>query len=217
MDAKAVADTTHSFSADRLASLNDGVFAVAMTLLAYNVHLPHGPLSDRELRAQLGATEHDLRALCLSFAVAAMFWRGHINLLNTMRQSGRLLVSPTLVFLFFVVLLPITTNLYGTFGATRTTVPLYVGNLGVLALIQLALWIVALTGLPLSRKQRLLRLVPSLYVSTIFLLAILISFFNPAAAMTACIAAFISPLVVRLTQETGATRAQADHAPPPPA
>jgi uncharacterized membrane protein len=40
---------------DRLASLSDGVFAVAMTLLAYNVRVPRSPLTDAQLRSSSAA------------------------------------------------------------------------------------------------------------------------------------------------------------------
>ena len=187
-----------TFSVDRLASLSDGVFAVAMTLLAYNVSVPHGPFTDAQLRAYLGGLASDLRALCLSFAVAAMFWRGNIKVLEVMRHRGRPRVSLSLVFLLFVVLLPITTGFYGTLGATRTTVSLYVGNLAVLAFTQLGVWLLTLFGLPLGWRAWLRYLVPSLFVSTIFLVATVVSFFRPSDAMLVCIAAFASPLVSRL-------------------
>ena len=186
---------------DRLASLNDGVFAVAMTLLAYNVHVPHGHFTDPDLLRHLGELTPDLKALCLSFAVAAMFWRGHINLLNLMRQSGRVWVTPALVFLFFVVLLPISTELYGSFPTTQTVVSLYLGNLTMLALIQSFLWVLSLSRSAVSRRTRLLYLLPSAFVSTVFLLAIMASFFNPANAMLICTVAFAAPLVVRLSHQ----------------
>ena len=203
MNPKAPLDptATAAFTVDRLASLNDGVFAVAMTLLAYNVHVPRGHFSDLELIRHLGELTPDLKALCLSFAVAAMFWRGHINLLNLMRQGGRAWVTPSLVFLFFVVLLPISTELYGSYPTTQTVVSLYLGNLAMLALIQSALWVLSLSRSEASRRTRLLYLLPSGFVSTVFLSAILVSFFNPATAMLICTVAFAAPLVVRLSHQ----------------
>ena len=190
---------TAAFTVDRLASLNDGVFAVAMTLLAYNVHVPHGRFTDPELLRHLGELTPDVKALCLSFAVAAMFWRGHINVLNLMRQTGRTWVTPSLVFLFFVVLLPISTELYGGFPTTKAVVSLYLGNLAMLALIQSALWVLGLSHAAVNRRTRLLFLLPSGFVSAVFLSAILTSFSNPATAMLICTVAFAAPLVVRFS------------------
>jgi uncharacterized membrane protein len=79
----------------------------------------------------------DVLALVLSFSAAALFWRGHTKLLAVMRESGRAPVFPALVFLLFVVFLPISTNFYGTFGALPTVALLYGGNLAVIALLQL--------------------------------------------------------------------------------
>ena len=171
MNSKSPAYAASAFSVDRLASLSDGVFAVAMTLLIYNVHLPRGPLDDAQLRVQLDGLARNLQALLSSFAVAAMFWRGHIKLLEVMRQSSRPHVTIALAFLIFVILLPLTTDLYGTFGTTKTTAPLYAGNLAVLAVSQLSLWVLTVAGLPLSQRTRLLYLTPSIFVSLIFIAA----------------------------------------------
>ena len=203
MNPKAPLDPTATagFTVDRLASLNDGVFAVAMTLLAYNVHVPRGHFSEPELLRHLGELTPDFKALCLSFAVAAMFWRGHINLLILMRQGGRTWVTPSLVFLFFVVLLPISTELYGSYPATKAVVSLYLGNLAMLALIQSALWALTLSRVSASRRTRLLYLLPAGFVTAVFLAAIATSFFDPAIAMLICTVAFAAPLVVWLSHQ----------------
>ena len=193
-----VGSPPHHFSVDRLSALSDGVFAVAMTLLAYNVRVPRGPLTDAQLHLDLGGLMRDLRVLCLSFAVAGMFWRGQVKLLEVMRHSVRPPLTASLVFLFFVVLLPITTGLSGTFGAIGTVAPLYVGNLAVLALTQLGVWLLALNGSLLDRRMRLLYLTPSLFVSVLFLVATLVSFSHPVGATELCVLAFASPLLSRL-------------------
>ncbi|HEV8185504.1 MAG TPA: TMEM175 family protein [Chthoniobacterales bacterium] len=105
-----------AFSVERLASLSDGVFAVAMTLLAYNIHIPIGPLNEAGLRGALARMVPAVMALVLSFFAAVMFWMGHQRLLGMMRQSGRIIYPPSFILLLLIILLPISTNLYGTFG-----------------------------------------------------------------------------------------------------
>lgn len=197
MTPKAAAVADSAFSVDRLASLSDGVFAVAMTLLAYNVRVLHGPLSEEQLRAQLGGLTHDIEVLFLSFAVAAMFWRGHIKLLEVMRQGSQAHITAALVFLLFVVLLPISTGLDGAFSASKTIAPLYVGNLAALSLAQLGLWIVTVVSLPLNWRARLLYVAPSLVVSLVLVVAAALSCFRPEMATRVCIIAFASPFVSR--------------------
>jgi uncharacterized membrane protein len=48
-------EKARSWDVQRLAALSDGIFAVAMTLLAYNVHVPNAPLDDRQLGVELAA------------------------------------------------------------------------------------------------------------------------------------------------------------------
>ncbi|MBA2412369.1 MAG: DUF1211 domain-containing protein [Burkholderiaceae bacterium] len=105
-------------------------------------------LTDLELRSQLASNGPDLIALLLSFSVAAMFWRGNQKLLSMMRQSDRPAIFPSLAFLLSVVFLPISTTLYGAFGATRTVAVIYSGNLAVIGILQFCLWLHTL-GQPL--------------------------------------------------------------------
>ncbi len=186
-------------SVDRLAALSDGIFAVAMTLLAFNVHLPQPPLTDLELRSQLTRTWPDLIALLLSFSAAAMFWRGNQRLLRLMRQSDRPAIFPSLAFLLSVVFLPISTTLYGTFGATRTVAMIYSGNLAVIGILQFSLWLHTLWQPSVRSGPRLPHYAPSLYASAVFSSAFLISFWKPRLAQYIWFAAFAAPLIARLT------------------
>ncbi len=86
-----------AFSVERLASLSDGVFAVAMTLLAYNIHIPIGPLNEAGLRGALARMVPAVMALVLSFFAAVMFWMGHQRLLGMMRQSGGTIYPPSFI------------------------------------------------------------------------------------------------------------------------
>ena len=172
------ADET-AFSVNRLASLSDGVFAVAMTLLAYNVHVARGPLTDAQVHVQLGGIVPDVMALILSISAAALFRHNHTQLLAVMRQSGRALFYPTLAFLLSVVFLPISTNLSGTLGATLTVALTYGGNLAVIAFLQLGLWLLTLAGQPSSRRARLVHLAPALYTCAVFATSVLIGLAMP--------------------------------------
>ncbi len=133
-----------AFSVERLASLSDGVFAVAMTLLAYNIHIPIGPLNEAGLRGALARMVPAVMALVLSFFAAVMFWMGHQRLLGIMRQSDRIIDPPSFILLLLIILLPITTNLYGTSGATPSIALLYSVNLAgiVLSRVFLSFWLV---------------------------------------------------------------------------
>ena len=90
----------------RLAALSDGIFAVAMTLLAYNVHVPNAPLTGRQLGVELVRMLGEASGLLMSFAVAAMFWMAHFRLFSSIRQADFLFALINFGLLFSVVLLP---------------------------------------------------------------------------------------------------------------
>ncbi|MBV9489411.1 MAG: DUF1211 domain-containing protein [Verrucomicrobia bacterium] len=188
-----------SFHIDRLASLSDGVFAVSMTLLAYNVHLPHGSLTEVQLRAQLAEAVPDVRALILSFCVAAMFWRGNQHLLRLMRQNRYVLQYPTLVFLLSMVFLPITTSLYGTYGTARPAALIYSSNLALIALLQLLLRLWVLSGGTRLLRFRFRNIAPALYVAVILVTSVLLCFVDPKLSEVLWFAALGGPIVARFT------------------
>ncbi len=188
-----------AFSVERLASLSDGVFAVAMTLLAYNIHIPIGPLNEAGLRGALARMVPAVMALVLSFFAAVMFWMGHQRLLGMMRQSGRIIYPPSFILLLLIILLPITTNLYGTFGATPSIALLYSVNLAGIALAQLFLsfWLVR-EEVPAQMSRRQVLAVP-IYVSGVFVAAAITSIFSPWASQFIWFGAFAAPLIQRMT------------------
>lgn len=95
----------------RLEAFSDGVFAVAITLLALNLAVPgpgHGPLS-RQL------IEHwpSLAAYVVSFMTIGIIWVNHHALFSNFSQIDRPLLFLNLLVLFFVVAIPFAT---GTFA-----------------------------------------------------------------------------------------------------
>jgi uncharacterized membrane protein len=112
-------------SRGRLEIFSDGVFAVAITLLALNVTVPgpgHGPLT-----GQLVDDWQDLVAYLISFFTIGLVWVNHHALLSNVVVVTRSLLFYNLVVLLFVVLLPPATKLLadylpqGGFGSRLAT------------------------------------------------------------------------------------------------
>ena len=78
-----------------------------MTLLAFNVHVPNGPLTDPQLTHELRRMRDRSGGLLLSFAVAAMFWMRHFRLFRRLRQADYPFALINFGLLFSIVLLPI--------------------------------------------------------------------------------------------------------------
>ncbi len=127
---------------DRLAALSDGIFAVAMTLLVLDLHLPtaaqvHG---ERELLAALAALGPQWITYGMSFLTLGIFWAGQQTQLNHFAEGTRDLTWIHLGFLFAVTLLPLSTRLLAEFFAYRAALGIYWLNILVLGAMLFWSW-----------------------------------------------------------------------------
>ena len=91
----------------RLEAFSDGVFAVAITLLALNLVI-EGPRHGL-LRDQLWAHRWSFAAYLLSFFVIGIIWVNHHAVIKSIAVVDRTLLFLNLVLLLFVVLIPFST------------------------------------------------------------------------------------------------------------
>ena len=92
----------------RLEAFSDGVFAVAITLLALNLTI-EGPGHGVRLQHQLWEHRWSFAAYLLSFFVIGIIWVNHHMLLKSIALVDRTLLFLNLVLLLFVVLIPFPT------------------------------------------------------------------------------------------------------------
>ena len=92
----------------RLEAFSDGVFAVAITLLALNLTI-EGPGHGVRLQHQLWEHRWSFAAYLLSFFVIGIIWVNHHMLLKSIALVDRTLLFLNLVLLLFVVLIPFST------------------------------------------------------------------------------------------------------------
>jgi uncharacterized membrane protein len=114
-------------SLERLAALSDGIFAVAMTLLVLDIHIPpaEGIHSEAALLHSLAALGPQWIAYGMSFLTLGIFWAGQQTQLNHMREGSRDLTWIHLAFLFTITLMPLTTRLLAEFIEFRSALVLY--------------------------------------------------------------------------------------------
>jgi uncharacterized membrane protein len=91
----------------RLEAFSDGVFAVAITLLALNLTLA-GP-GRVSLQHQLWEHRWSFGAYLLSFLIVGIIWVNHHVLIRSIALVDRTLLFLNLVLLLFVVLIPFST------------------------------------------------------------------------------------------------------------
>jgi uncharacterized membrane protein len=118
---------------NRLEAFSDGVMAVIITLMAFNVKPPDGPTLSA-LRADLP----ELLVYVLSFVIIGTYWNNHHHLLRaTERMSGAVMWT-NLHLLFWLSLLPIATGWVGHFPSDAIPAAAY-GMLGLASAV--AYWI----------------------------------------------------------------------------
>jgi uncharacterized membrane protein len=102
---------------ERLAALSDGIFAVAMTLLVLDLHLPSATQVQGEgaLLDALATLGPQWITYAMSFLTLGIFWAGQQTQLNYMAEGTRDLTWIHLGFLFAVTLLPLSTRLLTEF------------------------------------------------------------------------------------------------------
>ena len=93
----------------RLETFSDGVFAVAITLLALELAVPHP--GRQSLTHQLSEHWPSFAAYLVSFLTIGIIWVNHHTLFNNVAHVDRPLLFINLLLLFFVVSIPFVTTM----------------------------------------------------------------------------------------------------------
>src|SRR6266496_5950399 len=110
-----------SSETSRIEAFSDGVFAIAITLLILDVHVP--PASQANLGRALARQWPTYAAYLISFAFIGIMWVNHHRLFNHIRRSDNGLMFQNLLLLLGVTFVPFPTALLAAhFGATDKTV-----------------------------------------------------------------------------------------------
>jgi uncharacterized membrane protein len=122
---------TGSLSTVRIEALSDGVFAIAMTLLVLEMHVPRlepeqvtGGLTGALLK--LGP---NLLAYVVSFVLLGTLWVGQSFQFHWVRRSDRTFLWIHLGFLMCICFLPFSAALLSEYGAIRQATLIYGVNL----------------------------------------------------------------------------------------
>jgi uncharacterized membrane protein len=127
---------------DRLSALSDGLFAIAMTLLAFDLKIPAwaAAQTDHDLWRALVAIAPRLLTFLMSFLTLGIFWVGQQTGISHYSGGNRHLTWIHLAFLFAVTLVPFSTALLAEHIHLRLALLLYWGNLVLLGMLLYAAW-----------------------------------------------------------------------------
>lgn len=129
-------------SIERLAALSDGIFAVAMTLLVLDLHVPAtGNIhSERDLWQALIGIVPNVGVFAMSLLTLGLFWVGQQTLFNYCNKGDRTFTWTQIVFLFAVLTMPFSTKLLASFITYRIAFAIYWVNLLILGMLVYISW-----------------------------------------------------------------------------
>lgn len=107
----------------RVDAFSDGLFAIAATLLALSIDVPQVP--EAQLNGELDSLFPSVLAYFISFAVVGLFWLRHHEFFGRLEASDSRLATINLVFLSFVALLPVPTEMLGRYDDSPAPVVIY--------------------------------------------------------------------------------------------
>jgi uncharacterized membrane protein len=131
---------------DRLIYLSDGVFAIAMTLLAIELMLPAVSSADpSEMARALASLWPKYLSFLISFVVIASYWMSHQRIFTYIVRTDTRLVWLNMLLLLLIAFQPFPTSVLGSYSNTPA-VTFYAGTLLVTGVIVLAMWVYATTN-----------------------------------------------------------------------
>ena len=181
----------------RIESFSDGVFAVAITLLVFDLqvpHLPAGAISVTALGTALFKQWPAYLTFITSFATILIMWASQHGIIKLVSKSDTPLLFATGLLLILVTMVPFPTSLvaqYLTTPAAALACAVYAGVFVVINVAYNLLWWAA------SRHRRLLhagvtpvqvkrRTRNILFGFPVYLLATLLAFWNPYVSLGMC-------------------------------
>lgn len=137
---------------NRIEALSDGIFAIAMTLLVLELHIPDLPHNAPNVvvAPALMKLLPKLATYAVSFLSLGVFWVGHHNMYHAIRRTDRTLLWLNILFFMFASLLPFSTSILNAFPQTQVAPLLFGANLTMLG------WILYFQWLYASRQQHML-------------------------------------------------------------
>jgi uncharacterized membrane protein len=196
-------DSKRGYGLERLIFFSDGVFAIAITLLALELRLPEGiglrPAS--ELIQSLGSMWQKYLAYIISFLVIGSFWISHHRKFRYIQRYNRSLLNLNLLFLMIVAFIPFPSSLISVSSDFAVTV-FYAGTMIAGSIMITILWRYAsgrgrLVGDDLNPAVILRETILPLVTGGIFLLSIGIAYLDPDLAKLTWLLILVAALVIQ--------------------
>jgi len=171
----------------RVLALSDGVFAILITLLVLEIHVPE-LTQGHSLNQAIREIRPSLVAFVISFILAGMYWVGHRDLFALIRRTDRGLVWLNILYLLPLCLLPFAAGLLGRYDQEPVALRIYGLLLVLIAVMRVVIWLYAtnrrhLLWQPLDDRLRRAGLAINLYPGLAYLLAFLLARSAPGLSL----------------------------------
>jgi uncharacterized membrane protein len=125
----------------RLEALGDGIFSIAMTILAIELTVPVVKGNEwKDFGEGLHYITHDLLCYAISFLVLGIMWFGHRMMFEYIGRSNRYFIFLGILFYLMVCLVPFTTRILATYTLQWFAILMYGANLSLCNLALYAQW-----------------------------------------------------------------------------
>jgi len=140
-DKKSVVDESN-LSPARLQALVDGIFAIAMTLLVFNIRLPEVAVitNSQDLLANLMVIWPKIFSFIISFILLGVFWAAHHVEFGYIKKLDHKLTWLNIFYLLFVSFFPFVAEILGSYTQNQTAVIFYGVHLIIMVLIHYFMW-----------------------------------------------------------------------------
>jgi uncharacterized membrane protein len=192
----------------RVLALSDGVFAIVITLLVLEIHVPE-LASGQSLPHALREIRPSLVAFLISFVVVAISWAGHRDIFALIRRTDGPLVWLNVLYLLPLSILPFGAALLARYEREPVALQLYGIFLLLIAATRLSMWwYVArrphLSVVPMSTRARRTGVAVVAGPGLAYLFAILVADAAPTLSLviyaTVPVLYFVLVIIARTTQ-----------------
>lgn len=129
----------YEVSTNRLETLTDGIFAIAMTLLVFGLFIPDGT-PPTQLLTKLSQLLPNVLSVIVSFVILGVVWVATHSQFQYIRRADHALIWLNLFYLLCVTLVPFSAGVLGRYASQPIAVILYGGNLLLCLLFHYGMW-----------------------------------------------------------------------------
>jgi uncharacterized membrane protein len=169
---------------EHVISFADAIFAFSITFMAISIDVPDLPrnLSQAQVVTRLLESLPEFEIYVISFFVVALYWIAYHQIFNNIVGSHHMITWLTLIFLFFITLIPLATNLQIGYGFDQIVFILYALVLTLAGSLLTIIWLHAtknkLIDKTVSQNEIRNITLESIITPMVFLLSILVSFID---------------------------------------